>query len=365
VVERDELHADVGRSALPELKEGEALVRVVAERASTWLRHPAPVVKEMRLPVRLTPPALSLLTERPHVKHGGSGILAYRVGPTAVRDGVRAGTWFFPGSPRPGGSPGERIVLFGVPCDLDREADLRVVAEDDAGNAAGLAFTRGLLRRPAARDRIVLEDAFLQRVVPEILGQTPAMAERGVLLEDYLRINRDLRRANAEELVALARRSAPSALWNEPFLALRGAKVMSSFADRRTYVYEGREVDEQTHLGFDLAAVERTPVPAANRGTVLLARYFGIYGNAVVLDHGLGLQTLYGHLSAIDVKEGQTVERGELLGRTGATGLAGGDHLHFTTLVGGLPVDPTEWWDAAWIRNRVASDLGISLPEGR
>ena len=108
---------------------------------------------------------------------------------------------------------------------------------------------------------------------------------------------------------------------------------MSAFADQRTYVYQGREVDAQTHLGFDLAAVAHTPVPAANRGVVLLARYFGIYGNAVVLDHGLGLDTLYAHLSSIDVKEGQPVERGTILGRTGATGLAGGDHLHFTTLV--------------------------------
>ena len=138
---------------------------------------------------------------------------------------------------------------------------------------------------------------------------------------------------------------------------MRNAKVMSAFADRRTYVYGGREVDQQTHLGFDLAAVAHTPVLAANRGVVRLARYFGIYGNAVVVDHGLGLMTLSAHLSAIDVKEGQSVERGEPLGRTGATGLAGGDHLHFTTLVRGLPVNPIEWWDDHWIRDRITSKL--------
>jgi murein DD-endopeptidase MepM/ murein hydrolase activator NlpD len=120
-------------------------------------------------------------------------------------------------------------------------------------------------------------------------------------------------------------------------------------------------VDAQTHLGFDLAVVAHTPVPASNRGVVLRARYFGIYGNSVVLDHGLGLGTLYAHLSSIDVKEGQTVERGAVLGRTGATGLAGGDHLHFTTLVRGLPVNPVEWWDAAWIRDRVAAKTGPAV----
>ena len=197
--------------------------------------------------------------------------------------------------------------------------------------------------------------------MPAILSRTPDFADRGGLLENYLQINRDLRKGNAEELVALAPRTAGAFLWTEPFLPLRNAKVMSSFADQRTYVYQGRDVDAQTHLGFDLAAVARTPVPAANRGVVVLSRYFGIYGNTVVVDHGLGLATLYSHLSSIDVKEGETVERGQVLGRTGKTGLAGGDHLHFTTLVRGLPVDPREWWDAAWIRDRVAPKVGPAV----
>jgi murein DD-endopeptidase MepM/ murein hydrolase activator NlpD len=333
-------------------------VRVVAERAGTWLRHPEPVVKELRLPVRLAPPALALLSSQHYVAQGGSGIVAYRAGSTSVRDGVRAGAFFFPGSPLPGGGKEDRVALFGVPWDLPDDAGLRVVAEDDAGNASELAFVDRFFPRPPARDTIALDDAFLAKVVPEIRAQTPGIEDRGSPLENYLQINRELRKANAGELLALGARSAGAFLWTEPFLPLRNAKVMSAFADRRTYVYQGREVDAQTHLGFDLAVVARTPVPAANRGVVLLARYFGIYGNSVVVDHGLGLATLYSHLSSIEVKEGQTVERGSVIGHTGATGLAGGDHLHFTTLVRGLPVNPVEWWDGKWIRDRVASKAG-------
>jgi len=356
--EKDELRAEVGRAAVPALVEGEAVVRVVAERAPTWLRRPAPVVKELRLPVRLTPPALELLSSQHYVSQGGSGVVVYRVGATAVLDGVRAGEWFFPGAPRPGGAAQERLALFGVPWDLADDHALRVVAADDAGNESALAFVDRFFPKPPARDRIALDDAFLAKVVGEIRQQTPGLEGRGSLLDDYLQINRDLRRRNAGELVALAPRSAGAFLFTEPFLPLPNAKVMSAFADRRTYVYAGREVDEQTHLGFDLASVARTAVPAANRGVVVLARYFGIYGNTVVLDHGLGLATLYAHLSSIEVKEGQTVERGAVVGRTGATGLAGGDHLHFTTLVRGLPVNPVEWWDAAWVRDRVAAKTG-------
>src|SRR5688500_20374453 len=79
----------------------------------------------------------------------------------------------------------------------------------------------------------------------------------------------------------------------------------------------------------------------------------GIYGNCVVIDHGLGVQSLYGHLTTIDVKAGDTVEKGRQIGRSGMTGLAGGDHLHFTMLVGGEQVTPVDWWSAQWLQDRV------------
>jgi murein DD-endopeptidase MepM/ murein hydrolase activator NlpD len=137
---------------------------------------------------------------------------------------------------------------------------------------------------------------------------------------------------------------------------------MSSFADRRTYFYRGREVDRQDHLGFDLASVRRADVPAANRGVVVLARELGIYGNAVVVDHGYGLMSLYAHLSSLAVAEGATVERGQVLGTSGETGLAGGDHLHFSFLLQGLPVRPIEWWDTHWLTDRLKRKLGAALP---
>jgi murein DD-endopeptidase MepM/ murein hydrolase activator NlpD len=316
----------------------------------------------MRLPVRLVPPDLAVVSTQNYATQGGAGAVVYRVGDSSVRDGVRAGDWFFPGSPLPEGAPGDRFCVFGIPWDLGDEAQIRLLAEDDIANRAEIAFLDRFFPKPPARDRIALSDSFMARVVPEILRRTPGLADRGSLLDNYLQINGDLRRRNAEELVELGRESAPTFLWTEVFGALPNAQVMSAFADRRTYFYGGRPVDEQTHLGYDLASVAQAPVPAANRGRVMMARYFGIYGNTVVLDHGYGLMTLYAHLSVIDVAEGQDVQRAAILGRTGATGLAGGDHLHFSTLVRGLPVNPTEWWDASWIRDRVARKLGSALP---
>ena len=90
---------------------------------------------------------------------------------------------------------------------------------------------------------------------------------------------------------------------------------------------------------------------------MVYAGFLGIYGNAVILDHGCGLQTLYGHMSSIDAKPGETVKRGQVIGRSGETGLAGGDHLHFTVLIDGIPVNPTEWWDPHWIHDRIQAKL--------
>jgi murein DD-endopeptidase MepM/ murein hydrolase activator NlpD len=296
-----------------------------------------------------------------YVAQGGSGVVVYRAGATATRDGVRRGTWFFPGAPLPGSASGDRFAIFGVPWSMGDDSGIRLLAEDEAGNLAELAFVDQFFPKPPTRDTILLDDAFLQRATAEILPHAPGLSAGASALDSYLEINRELRARNARQLVELSRRSQPRFLWKQPFLPLRNAQVMSSFADQRSYVYQGKEVDRQTHLGYDLAVTARTPVTAANDGVVLLADYLGIYGNTVVVDHGFGLTTLYSHLSTIDVEPGQAVARGGVVGRTGRTGLAGGDHLHFTTLVGGMPVRPTEWWDAHWIRDRVAARLAPAV----
>jgi murein DD-endopeptidase MepM/ murein hydrolase activator NlpD len=151
-------------------------------------------------------------------------------------------------------------------------------------------------------------------------------------------------------------------LWSGAFLQLGNSQVESKFADHRTYMYDGKEVDQQVHLGFDLAATSAVAVVASNRGRVVNADYLGIFGNCVILDHGMGVQSLYAHLSSIDVKLGDMVERGQTLGRSGMTGLAGGDHLHFSMLVHGHPVNAVEFWDQHWIEDRVLRKIREAVP---
>lgn len=349
---------DVGKETIKDLKAGTVAVRVTAERAGSWLRHPAPVVQELALPVRLSPPTLQVLSIQTYVRQGGSEAVVYRVGETATRHGVVAGDWFFPGAPLPGGGSQDRFAIFSVPYDMAEPSTVKLVASDEVGNESRASFIDQFKPDRLHTDTLPVTDAFLNKVVPPIMSQTPELEDKGGLLENYLQINRDLRRANNAVLKELAANSRAEFLWSTTFKPFPNAKITARFADRRTYVYNGRSVDQQDHLGLDMAATRAVPVPATGDGVVVLARFFGIYGNAVVVDHGFGLMSLYGHLSSIDAKEGQVVKQGDVLGRTGDTGLAGGDHLHFAFLLHGLPVTPIEWWDGHWIQDRIARKLG-------
>ncbi|HEV8239911.1 MAG TPA: M23 family metallopeptidase [Thermoanaerobaculia bacterium] len=355
------LDVELGKKKQTWLANGEAVLRVEAARAGGMLRHPGPVVQEVKLPVRVFPPALNLLSSQTYAAQGGSEAVVYHVDKAAVRHGVEAGKYFFPGSPLPG-HDGEYFVIFGIPYDMATPDPIKLYAQDALGNEARLGFIERWTPRPVGKADIKLTDQFLQKVVPEISSHRPDVQATDDLLATYLKINGELRRKNDQELLELGAKSRPEFLWSQPFLPFPNGQVMERFAARRTYFYGDKEVDHQTHLGFDLASTQHAPVPAANRGIVMVADYFGIYGNTVILDHGYGLMTLYAHLSSIDVKPGQTVERGQRVGISGSTGLAGGDHLHFATLMRGLPVTPVEWWDPHWITDRIARKLDGALP---
>jgi murein DD-endopeptidase MepM/ murein hydrolase activator NlpD len=205
-------------------------------------------------------------------------------------------------------------------------------------------------------DTIEVPEQFLASKMPELLperGQIPP----DQLLQAFLVVNRDKRKEAEEMKRKLSQKSKPSPLFEGAFIQPRNTKVFSNFAETRTYRYKGADVDTQVHLGYDLASLKNSAIPAANAGVVVYAAPLTIYGNTVVVDHGWGLQTLYAHLSSIEVKDGDAVKKGQPLGKSGATGLALGDHLHFEVLIQGVSVTPVEWWDGKWIRDHVGRPL--------
>jgi murein DD-endopeptidase MepM/ murein hydrolase activator NlpD len=316
--------------------------------------------------VRLEPPRIAVLSTHHYVNLGGSEMVVYRATPADVASGVRVGDLEYPGFPASGAGvtgagPEVKVAFFALLHDQDLRTPIAAFARDEAGNEAKATFVDNVFPKPFKKSRIELDDKFIDRVVPEILEHSPelkmASPAEGDMLPAFLKINGELRRMNAAQIAALAARTSPGRLWEGPFVQLGNSQVEASFADHRTYMYKGKEVDQQVHLGFDLAVTQHVPVIAANSGIVVNANWLGIYGNCVVIDHGLGVQSLYGHLMSFDVKVGDKVARGQTIGRSDSTGLAGGDHLHFTLLVGGRMVNPVEWWDPHWMADRVERKL--------
>jgi len=351
------LTAIVGTTAFDWLDEGDVVLRATADQSMGFLRRSESVVSELLLPVRLRPPRLELLSSQHYGKQGGSGVVVYRVGETAVRSGVRAGIHESLGSAQEGGSPEEYFALYALPWDLDEEGEIRLFAEDDAGNRVESAFLDLFKELPRRVDTIRVSDAFLERVVPAIASRTSGFDDSSSLLEQYLVINGELRREELGRVAELSRTSEQAFLWSGPFLQMANSALKANFAQTRNYIYEGRKVDRQTHLGLDLASTARAPVPVPNAGRVVFAGWMTLYGNAVIIDHGYGLMSLCGHMSSIEVAEGDVVERGQIIGRSGTTGLAGGDHLHLEIFVHGQSVDPLQWLDAKWIRDNITSKL--------
>ena len=260
-----------------------------------------------------------------------------------------------------------RCVSRSSPCCTTRISGppLNSMPRTRRATEASATFDHRMFPKPFRRTRIQLSDRFLGAVVPPIVERAPDLADEELgaspsleeLTDLYLFINGTLRQRNRETVAAFAGGTSSHLQWEGPFLQLSNSQVESGFADHRTYVYQGNDIDQQVHLGFDLASTVNAPVSAANNGTVIHADYLGIYGNCVIIDHGMGLQSLYAHLSAIDVSPGQEVTRDQRIGLSGRSGLAGGDHLHFAMLLQGQPVTPVEWWDPHWIEDRIQRKL--------
>jgi murein DD-endopeptidase MepM/ murein hydrolase activator NlpD len=357
---RVQLPVTVASAALG-LKEGGATLEVWGSD-DFWRPFRGKEVALVSQPVTidLSPPRVDILSSTRYVSRGGAVMVAFRAGEAAQID-VSVGAKVFPSFAYGPSEKGARVSLIALPHDLTPGTPLAVTARDEAGNVATRTVPAELKPRPFPRDTITISDAFLEAKVPELLPQRPPSQP---LIEGFLTINRDQRRQAEEEKLKIGARTADKPLWQGPFVQPRNTKVFSNFAETRTYVHQGRTVDTQVHLGFDLASTKQSPVPAANSGQVAFVGPLTIYGNTVILDHGLGLQTLYAHLSSIAVKAGDMVTKGQELGRSGTTGLAVGDHLHFEVLVSGISVTPIEWWDGKWIRDRVNKPLkDAGLPE--
>jgi murein DD-endopeptidase MepM/ murein hydrolase activator NlpD len=343
--QKEEITLSIDANAL-KLKEGEATLKITATDYSLrgFMKGNS---SELFYTVTIDtkPPKVSIIHSERYIKPGGAGIVIYRVDDT-VKHGVMLNNMYHPGFPLTDGSDSKYISYIALPYSAEKITESAIIAEDAAGNKTIKPFAPVLEKAKQKKDTIHVGDGFLGRKIPEFEEYYPEM--KGDFLQKYLYANRTVRKLNNQKIHDLCLNPGQKQLWSGRFLRMAGSGK-AGFADHRTYYYKGKAIDKQVHLGMDIASTKHANIKAAGTGTVVFGDYLGIYGNMVLLDHGQGVYSLYSHLSQINVAVGDSLNKGDILGNSGTSGMAGGDHLHFSMLVNGIFVTPVEWWDQHWI----------------
>lgn len=343
----------VGTGTTPQLQDGKAQL-IVEATANGPLHRTAKWQGDVN--VITHPPSVTADSEQHYLYTGMADLATFAVSGNYSEAGVRVGEWTFRGWPMPGGKPG-MFALYAFPWNAPPNATPVVYAAAAPGvestSLLVVQFPKKEQPRYTAHD-LQLDGKFIERIDSELEPNGT-----GDPVTRFVKINNDMRKANNKTLSDLRLKTADHFLWSQPFQRQPGASTEAHFADRRSYIYQGKKIDEQVHLGYDLAVTQHVGVQASNDGKVIYAAPLGIYGNCIVLDHGYGLQTIYGHLSQINVHEGDMVKRGEVMGLSGMTGMAGGDHIHFSMQLDGVQIDPKEFWDPHWIQDHIAKRVQL------
>ena len=318
----------------------------------------ATFTKQMMLDSK--PPRIAVKTVPPAIQRGGSALIVYTLSEDVQKTGVKVGELFFPGHKQENGG---YACLFAFPIKMKTESyHPEIMAQDMAGNVTSSRLLVRAQNKNYRADTLNIPESFLNYKANELAQLCP---EKDTPLDQYLCSNNKVRAANDAKLLELAAdpgNVTPHFVWEGAFRRLPRSAVKANFGDHRTYVDGHRaKIDEQTHMGLDLASVAQAPIPASAAGRVIWADYLGIHGHMVLIDHGLGLMTQYSHLTDYKVNVGDVVKAGDIVGTTGVSGLAGGDHLHFGVLVGGVPVQPLEWLDSSWVKNNITNRLKTNV----
>ncbi len=259
-------------------------------------------------------------------------------------------------------------AIIGWPIDIEFDDFERVdlVAVDKANNKTITKVPLYIKDLKLKRDKIAISDNFINKVSIPVLKMSD-MSVPETPIETFIKQNNILRDENVNTIKSTSLENMSRDLVSKydfnAFKRLEKSKTFAGFAERRAYYYEGELIDSAWHLGMDWASIKHADIRASNRGKVIFNDYLGIYGNTIIIDHQLGLQTLYAHTSKSKVQKGDDIRPNQKIALTGSTGAVFGDHLHFGVLVQGIEVNPLEWMDKAWIKSRITNILDEAKQE--
>lgn len=340
------------------LKDNEITVSIEATDASSWnFLKGNSVKKEFNILIDKRRPNTSIVSNSYGIKKGGSALVIFKVKDENLKEifiETNAKNIF---KPQPFYKEGYYISLIAWPITAS-SFDATIVAKDLAGNIKKTHIPLYLKAKNYKVSKIKISDKFLTGKIADLAEEFEET--QGVFdpVEQFKIINEDVRAKNEKlihEMAAVISEEQVDDFRLNKMYPLKNGKVVASFGDHRKYYYKGKKISESYHLGLDLASNAMASIKPQNGGRVVYTEYNGLYGNMPMVDHGLGLYTLYGHCSSVNVNTDDEISAKTDLANTGKSGYAMGDHLHFGVLVQGVEVRPEEWMDTQWIKLNITN----------
>jgi len=340
----------------PKFKDAKKLIVETRDNSKWNFLQGNKSVKEVNLIIDNTPPQISILSFSQYIRKGGSGLVIFKVSDYGLKNlyiDAQNGNKFKVIKYRKNG-----VFTSLIAWKFNKETfNPVIVAVDLAGNAGKYTIPFRKINKKYRVSKIRATDRFINGKISDLASMDPDYSNITDPLKKFKAVNELMRKKNEDYIHKMSSKVTPiQGKWNiKPFYPLKNAKRVANFGDHRYYYYKdpNKIISESYHLGLDLASIRHDNIYASNDGIVVSTKLNGIYGNMPLIDHGMGLYTLYGHCSKILVKVGDRVHSGEVIAKTGMTGLALGDHLHFGVLVQGIEVNPYEWMDKKWIKEHI------------
>jgi murein DD-endopeptidase MepM/ murein hydrolase activator NlpD len=312
-------------------------------------------VKTSTVTVDIKQPSVYVVANSYKITKGGSGAVIFKAEDENLKDVYIQTNYGKQFKASRFNDKGYYIAIVAWPVD-QQTFSAEVVASDLAGNVAKSRIKYFLQDKNYKSSTIKLADNFLTSSVSPLAAEfAPAETSDLSPLEQFVFINEKIRQnsiATIQSVTSVVTHDKPFTRIR-PFFPLRNGAVVAGFGDFRVYEYNKSKVSQSYHLGLDMASTAEAEIVLSNPGKVAYAAENGIYGNMILIDHGLGVYSLYAHCSSIAVSEGEEVIGGQVIGRTGKTGFVFGDHLHFGIVVQGIEVRPEEWLDEKWLKENI------------
>lgn len=326
--------------------------------------------KEYTLNIDKKRPIARVLTNSYNIQRGGSAAVVVEVKDENLKDKFITFNNEYRFELIPYLKEGFYTAIIAWPIDIkfDDFSRVNLVAIDEANNKTITKVPFYIKDLTIKNDKLTITDGFVNKI------SIPVLDKSGLQIPEktpdiFIKQNRELRAENVatikKESVENMSKEMVDTFRIKPFRRLEGSKTFAGFAERRSYFYEDEKIDEAWHLGIDWASIKHAPIKISNNGKVIFNNYLGIYGNTLIVDHGFGVQSLYGHTSQFHVEKGEEVRKDKIIAETGSTGAVFGDHLHFGVLVQGIEVNPLEWMDKNWIKTRITNILDEAKQEIR